>query len=194
MNRKLWIQKALSVCSMTAMIVTFSMVALAGPMAGELTVSGGSTPSSFVTVNGEPAESGRTVSPSSTITTPEGMTAVVNFGKLGKIQLGSNTAFTINADNNALSGSLSSGSITVLSAANGVAVRTANGESMTVSPGETASATGSTTKAATTATGSSHWWVFALVAGGATVAILLAATNGSDNKFGAGAITVSPVR
>jgi len=65
MNSKLWIQKALSMCLVVAIIATYSMVALASSekAAGELLVTGksinGETP--FVTVNGETAKTGRSV-------------------------------------------------------------------------------------------------------------------------------------
>jgi hypothetical protein len=197
MNRKLWIQKTLTVCSMTAILTVFSMVALAGTgaVAGELTVSGTAANGVFVTVNGEPAESGRTISSSSTITTPEGITAVVNFGKLGKIQVGPNTTFSLNADNTSIAGNLTAGSITVLNATNGVSVRTLSGETVTVGVGETATASGTTAKSTTTTAGGNHnWLIFALVATGAMAAIVYAATTGSNNRLGAGATTVSPVR
>jgi hypothetical protein len=60
--------------------------------------------------------------------------------------------------------------------------------------GETATASGSTTKQTTTSNGGTDWWVYALIFGGATVGIILAATAGNDSTFGNGAITVSPVR
>ena len=91
MDSKLWIRKALSSCLCVAVLVTYSMVALAnsGKIAGELTVSGkdvkGETP--FVLINGEAAKSGRSVFSSSTIVTPDDAIAVVSLGKLGKIEL-----------------------------------------------------------------------------------------------------------
>jgi hypothetical protein len=197
MNRKLWIQKALTMCLLTAIVASYSMVALAnaGQAVGELTVSGIASDTSFVTVNGEAAKSGRTISSSSTITTPEGMTAIVNFGKLGKVQFGPNTTFSLNADDIALGGSLTSGSITVLSAAKSVGVRTLDGEVVMVNAGETVNAaSGAASKQTTPKAGGPAWWVWALVFGGAIGGIILATTSGGDSNFGSGATTVSPVR
>lgn len=199
MNRKLWIQKALTMCSLTAIIASFSMVALALPGAvGELTVSGSSlTETAFVTVNGEVATSGRTVSSASTIITPDGMSAIANFGKLGKVQFGPNTTFTLNADNSGLSGDLTAGTITVLSAAKAVGVRMANGETVLVNAGETATAGTAATQTTTQNKNVSNgaWIAFGVILAGAVGAIIWAATTGSDNRFGGGtAVTVSPVR
>lgn len=211
MNSKLWIQKALTMCSMVALVATCSMVTLAstGKAVGELTVIGSAGETSFVTVNGEPSTSGRTVFSSSTVATPEGMGAAVNFGKAGKVEFGASTTFTINFDGNAIGGDLTSGSITVLSAAQTVVVKTLSGEIVELKAGETAMATSA--RAAvdykdSTGTcidddkdgdlecgnGGIGW--YALILGGAAVAILLAATADNDADFGAGATTISPVR
>ena len=60
MNSKLWIRKALSTCLVFALIVTYSMVALAssGKIAGELIVAGKSVNGEmpYVAVNGEAAK------------------------------------------------------------------------------------------------------------------------------------------
>lgn len=197
MNSKLWFQKALTMCLLAAIVASYSMVALAasGQAVGELTVGGTASDTSFVTVNGEAAKSGRTISSSSTITTPEGMTAIVNFGKLGKVEFGPNTTFSLNADDNALGGSLTSGSITVLNASKNVSVRTLSGEVVMVGAGETATAgAGTATKQTTKKATSGEWWIWALVMGGAIGGIILATTAGSDSNFGSGATTVSPTR
>ena len=90
MNSKLWIRKALTMCSLVAILATYSMVALAsdGKTAGEIVVTGNSAgDASAVTVNGEPVKSGRTIFSSSTISTPEGSGAIINLGKTGRIEL-----------------------------------------------------------------------------------------------------------
>ncbi len=198
MKSKLWIQKALTMCSLTALIATTSMVALAGSgrAVGELMVNGGGSiaPTSYVTVNGEPAQSGRSVFDSSNIATPEGMTATVNFGKAGKILLGSNSNFTLNSDGTVISGALTSGTITVLSAARTVTVRTLKGETVELNAGETASANSTTGSTKAAASGGNDWLIWALIFGGATVAIVLAATAGNDNDIGGAATTTSPIR
>lgn len=197
MISKLWIRKTLTMSLVTALVMTCSMVTLAnsGKAAGELTVTGGnlSGETSFVTVNGERAESGRTVFSSSTISTPEGMAATLNFGKAGKVQIGSNTTFTLNTDGNMISGDLTSGTITVLSAAQSVGVRTLSGELIQLNAGETATAT-ATTAPAQAKKGDTDWWVWALIFGGATAAIVYAATSGNDSNFGGSTQTTSPTR
>ena len=62
MNSKLWIRKALTMSLTVAIFATYSMVALAadGRTAGEIVITG-NTGAGAVTVNGEPAKSGRTI-------------------------------------------------------------------------------------------------------------------------------------
>ncbi len=199
MNSKLWINKALSMCLMIALVATYSMITLAnsGKAVGELIITGENSVSetSFVTVNGEPAKSGRTIFSSSTITTPEGVSATVNLGKAGNIQFGPNTSFTLNVDGNAIGGDLNAGSITVLSAAQSVGVRTLSGEVLQLSAGETATAgSGTASRQTSNTAGGPDWWVFALIFGGAAAALIYAATADNRADFGGGATTVSPVR
>jgi hypothetical protein len=198
MKSKLWIQKALTMCSLMALVATYSMVALAGTgkAVGELTVTGvGSVgETSFVTVNGEPAQSGRSVFDSSTISTPDGMNATVNFGKAGRIQLGSNSNFTLNSDGALISGDLMSGTLTVLSAAKAVTVRTLKGETIQLNEGETATAGSGTVSKKSASAGGNDWLIWALILGGASVGIILAATEGNDNDIGGSATTTSPIR
>src|SRR5512140_383457 len=114
MNSKLWIRKALTMALTVAIVATYSMVALAGDgrTAGEIVVTG-NTNSTAVTVNGEPAKSGRTIFSSSTITTPADAGAIINLGKAGKIELAPNTTFVVNFDERNVSGDLSAGSVSV---------------------------------------------------------------------------------
>ena len=196
MNSKLWVQKTFAMCLLSAIITTGSMVALAGgPVAGELTVLGttGSDAAS-VTVNGEPVSNGRTIAASSVISVPEGMTAVVNFGKLGKIEFGSNTTFALNATENGLGGSLTSGSVTVLNAAKGVAVTNLTGETVTANAGETVAANSSAPAQTTKKTSKNAWLAFGIIFAGTVAAIIYAASRGGDSNFSGGATTVSPVR
>jgi hypothetical protein len=181
---------------MIALVASYSMVALAntGKAAGELMING-TNADVAVTVNGEPATNGRTIFSSSTISTPEGVNATVNFGKAGKIAFGPNSTFTVSFDGNAIGGDLAAGSITVLSAAQSVGVKTLSGEVLQLNAGETATAgSGNASKQTNSSVGGPDWWVFALIFGGATVGIILAATAGNDADFGSGATTVSPVR
>jgi hypothetical protein len=157
-----------------------------------LTVNG-SDDTSFVMVNGEPSKSGRTVFSSSVITTPEAFGATVNLGKAARISLAPNTTFALNVDGDTVTGDLTSGSITVLSAANGVNVKTLAGETVTVNSGETANAN-SAGKQTTNTTSSREWAAWALVLGAAAFVIIWTAKEGNKNDFGGTSTTVSPVR
>jgi hypothetical protein len=197
MNSKLWIRKALSTCMVIAVTATYSMVALANSekIAGELTVTGmnvgGET--SFVTVNGEAAKSGRSIFSSSTIVTPENAGAVVNLGKLGKVELAPKTTLAINFDNKAVNAHLVSGTVTVLGSSNGVNV-SADGKTIKVNAGESVT-TGSKAQDDDDAkTGGAAWWAWALIFGGAAAGILIATTSGNDINLGGNGTVVSPTR
>jgi hypothetical protein len=128
MNSKLWSRKALSACLIVALYVTCSMVALAttDKVAGELIVNGKS--SAQVTVNGEVAQTGRSIFSASTITTPENATATINLGKAGKLELAPKSSLTVNFDQNSISGNLTSGTVTVIGSSDTNAViNTLNG-------------------------------------------------------------------
>ena len=195
MNSKLWIRKALTMSLTVAILATYSMVALAsdGKAGGEIVITG-NPGAAAVTVNGEPAKSGRTVFSSSTITTPEGAGAVVNLGKAGKIELAPNTTFLVSFDDKSISGDLTAGSVSVLNALQAVSVKTLAGETVGLNAGESAVATSSAaTKKA--ASGSGHSiWPFVLVLGGAVglIAVFLAQDN--NVELGGGANVISPIR
>jgi len=177
MKSKVWIRQALTMSVVFAMVMTFSMVSLAnaGNAVGELTVIGGGSTdeTSAVTINGEIAKSGRTVFSSSTITTPEGMEAIINFGKAGKVQLAPGTTFTIAVDDKSISGDLTKGNLTVLNAPEAVAVKTMSGDLVKVNAGETASAA-SSTAAKKKGPGGLDWWIWAAIIGGVVVGVVLA--------------------
>src|SRR2546421_5729553 len=104
----------------TAIMTTYSLVVLASPgiAVGDLTITGrGTSADAAVTVNGEPASSGRTVFSSAVITTPDGLTAVLNLGKAGRIRLEPGSTFSMSVNDDAVSGDLSAGNLTVISAA-----------------------------------------------------------------------------
>ncbi|HSK71000.1 MAG TPA: hypothetical protein VK892_04855, partial [Pyrinomonadaceae bacterium] len=107
MNSRIWIRKALSMCLMVALYATYSMVTLASTkVVGELSVSGkaadGEVP--MVLVNGETAQSGRSIFSSSTITTPESATAIINVANLGKVEVAPNTTLVVSFNEKGLSG------------------------------------------------------------------------------------------
>lgn len=190
MNIRRFGKRALSLSLLLTLFSMYSMVTLATSVSpvGELIVTAGKSDVP-VTVNGEPAASGRTVFSASTITTPEGLIAVLNMGKAGKIELGPNTTFVIHGDGNVVSGSLTSGSVTLVSSAQTFDVKTLSGETVTLNAGETASA--NSANAATRAKpgpGGLDWAVWAVIIGGVAAAIIIvAATSGDDN-------VTSPVR
>ena len=173
-----------------AFIVSGSLVTLAASSkpVGEILVTGTRTDGASVTVNGERADSGRTIFSSSTISTPEGTSAVINLGKVGKIQLAPGSTFVLDVDGNAAKGNLTVGSLTVLNAANPVAVKTMTGDVVDLASGETATATsGSSSKKIKPGPGGLDWWIWAAIVGGAAAAVIIIATRGDDK-------VTSPVR
>ena len=200
MNSKLWIRKALSMCLSVAVLATYSMVALAGPgkAAGELAVSGknvnGEAP--FVFVNGEVSRSGRSVFSGSTITTSESTTAVVNLSKLGRIELAPNTALNLTFDERGISGALTSGTVSVLGAAENVNITTPNGKTVQLAAGQSVSTSGQKDDKDDDDDdhGGAAWWIWGGVFGAAAVVILWTALSDSDINVGGGGTVVSPTR
>jgi hypothetical protein len=203
MNSKLWINKALSMCLVVALIATYSMTTLAGAgkIAGELTVNGkvfnGETPS--VSVNGEAAKSGRSVFSTSTIATPDETGAVIDLGKIGSVQLAPKTNLVLSFTEKGISGDLLAGSVTVLNAADSVNITTIGGETLKLNAGETATAAGQTQQDDDddSTSGGAAVLPYALILGGAVAGIIIAAgVIGDDNEtqLGGGTIVVSATR
>lgn len=198
MNSKIWIRKALSMCLTVAIIATYSMVALAGTdkIAGELLVTGkNSNGTSFVKVNGENAQNGRSIFSSNTIVTPDNAGAVINLGKLGSLELAPNTTFNVVFNENGISGNLTAGRVTVLSASKQVSITDNTGKLVNLKIGESASATGKSRQDDDDDDGGAAWWIWAAVFGGAIAGIVIAAV--SDNNriaLGGGTTVVSPSR
>ena len=198
MNSKLLIRKALSMCLVVATIATYSMVTLASSdrVVGELFVSGKnlSGETAFVKVNGEAAQNGRAVFSSSTIVTPNNAGAVINIGKIGKIELAPATTLGLTFNENGISGDLLAGRVTVLSASDKVSIKTLEGV-VSLNAGESAATTGKAQDDDEVSDGGSAWIVWALVLGGAAAGIIIAAT--SDNNriaLGGGTTVISPTR
>ena len=198
MNSKIWISKALSMCVAVAILVTYSMVALAGTdkIAGELLVTGktvnGEIP--VVQVNGETAQSGRSVFSSNTITTPANASAIINIGKIGKVELAPNTTVTLSFNEKGISGNLAAGRLTVLGATDNVVIKLVDGKTANLKVGESANASGNKDDD-DDKDGGAAWWIWAAVFGGAIAGIVIAAT--SDNNriaLGGGTTVVSPAR
>lgn len=200
MNSKFLMRKALSMCLVIATVLTYSMVALANSekIAGEILVTGknvnGQVP--YVKVNGEAAQSGRSIFSSSIISTPENAGAIINLGKTGRIELAPNTTLALSFNEKGISGDLSTGRVSVLSAENGVAIN-ANGEAVTLNAGESTSAGNmpQTTDTSRDNDGGSAGLIWAVILGGAAVGIIFAATRNNNNvNLGGGSTVISPTR
>ena len=196
MNSKTLIRKALSFCLIVAIYATYSMIALAGTerIAGELLISG---KNSSVKVNGETAQSGRSIFSASTISTPENTSAIINLGKLGKLELAPNTTANISFTDKGINGDLLSGKITVLGTTDAVNIKTTEGKTVKLNAGEsvTAGKQDDDDDDDDDDPDSGHWWIWAAIFGGAIAGIVIAAT--SDNNrvaLGGGTVVVSTNR
>jgi hypothetical protein len=111
-----------------SMLAGQTMVALAMPKdarpAGELTVRGKmpTDEKPFVLVNGDRSFTGRSVFSSGTIATTETTSAIINLGKIGRVEVAPASVLTLTFSDNSISGVLSSGDVRVANA-DGVAVR-----------------------------------------------------------------------
>lgn len=185
MFRQFWVRRPLCVCVLFAIILTTSMVALAGPgrVAAELTVSGkvlnGEAP--IVLVNGEASKNGRSIFSSSTIETPQETTAVLSIGKLARIQLDPASSVNLVFDDNSVDAELASGKLTVLGSLGTVKVRTNDGKTSILNAGDSIDASGLPQGNKQGAKGSDNWWIWVLVAGGAAVAVLIAVSQSNNN-------------
>ena len=193
MNSKIWIRKALSMCLVVAIYATYSMVVLAASdkTVGELSVAG---KNQAITVNGESAQSGRSIFTSSTIVTPEATSAIINIAKVGKVEIAPNTTLTLSFDENSINGSLADGKVTVLDASDNVNFTTPDGKTVKLGAGESAIA-GKAQDDDDSSGGGSGWLVWALIFGGAAAAIVIAAsTDNNRTALGGGTSVVSPSR
>ncbi len=184
-------QKVASLCLTLVVLSTYSMVSLAASIkpVGELLVSGTSADGNTVTVNGEPAKSGRTLFANSIISTPDGVEAVISLGKSGKFRLAPGSTFTVSDDSVSVAGSLTSGQLTLLNGYDGVSINNSAGESVKLNSGETASATSAAAQQGR-GPGGLEWWKWALIAGGViTVIIIAVAASGDDDSS-----PISPIR
>jgi hypothetical protein len=117
MINKTWSRRFVAMSVAAAVLSVSSMITLATPGArsGELSVSGD------VTVNNQKAISGGTIFSDSVIVTAKNSSAVVSLGKLGRVELMSNTSVRLSFSDKSISGLLDSGSARVSSPA-GVSV------------------------------------------------------------------------
>jgi len=194
MNSKTLIRKALSLCLMVAIYAAYSMVTLASTerIAGELLISG---KNSSVKVNGETAQSGRSIFTASTISTPENTSAIINLGKLGKLELAPNTTANISFTDKGINGDLLSGKITVLGTTGAVNIKTTEGKTVKLNAGESVTAGKQKDDDDDDDDPGAAWWIWAAILGGAVAGIVIAAT--SDNNriaLGGGTVVVSTSR
>jgi hypothetical protein len=194
MNSKTLIRKALSLCLMVAIYASYSMVTLASTerIAGELLISG---KNSSVKVNGEAAQSGRSIFTASTISTPENTSAIINLGKLGKLELAPNTTANISFTEKGINGDLLSGKITVLGTTDTVNIKTTEGKTVKLTAGESVTAGKQKDDDDDDDDPGAAWWIWAAIFGGAVAGIVIAAT--SDNNriaLGGGTVVVSTNR
>jgi hypothetical protein len=187
MNSKTLIRKALSLCLMVAIYASYSMVTLASTerIAGELLISG---KNSSVKVNGETAQSGRTIFTASTISTPENTSAIINLGKLGKLQLAPNTTANISFTDKGINGDLLSGKITVLGTTDAVNIKTTEGKIVKLNAGESVTAGKQQDDDDDDDDPGAAWWIWAAIFGGAVAGIVIAATS-DNNRIALGANT-----
>lgn len=165
-------------------------LAVSSKPVGEILVTGvSSVDGQTVTVNGEPARTGRTIFSSSSVVTPDGMSVILNLGKAGKIQLDPGSEFSLNVDGTSVSGDLMKGSLAVLNSASAVGVRTLAGETVNVNSGETVSATSASSAKKKAGPGGVDWWIWGAILAGATVAVILIVTRDDDDGT-----VASPVR
>jgi hypothetical protein len=132
-------------------------------------------------VNGEASRSGRSVFSSSTVSTPEGSTAILSVGTTGRIELAQNTSVNLVFDDKDIDAELTAGTLTVLGSSGTVKVRTNDGKDTVLNPGESISAEGSS-NARKQSSSKDYTWVWLLVAGGAAAAIIIAVSSGGDSN------------
>jgi hypothetical protein len=198
MDSKQLVRKILTSCLAIAIFASYSMVGLAASdkIVGELSVSEKNVRGEIaaVTVNGEAAQSGRSIFSSSTIVTSADASAIVSVAKIGKIELAPETTIFVSFDEKGFSSDLIAGKITALGVSENVSVKTPEGKIIKLSAGESAVA-GQTQTQTQTNNGGGAWIWYALIIGGAAAAIALAATSDSNSTATGGGVTIiSPLR
>ena len=147
-------------------------------------------------VNGEASGTGRSVFSASTITTPDNARAVINLGKIGKIELAPKTDLVLSFTEKGISGDLLSGQLTVLSASESVSIKTIGGEILKLKAGESAVANGKAQDDDNKGSGGGAAYLPLLLILGGAVAAIVVATTLSDNEtqLGGSAVVASPTR
>lgn len=110
---KKMLRKSVTLTTLAAVWCVYSMVAFAIPVdsAAEITVSG------QVTVNGQQAVSNATVLSGSVISTGSNSSAVVSLGKLGRVEISSDSSITLNFGTNNIIAIVDSGKVRISTSA-----------------------------------------------------------------------------
>lgn len=160
--------------------VSFAQV----PFTGELLVSGPG-----VAVNGELAANGRTIVVPSNIVTGPGSYATLNFTNVARIQVSPGSTFTVDGSGTSVRGSLSAGSVTIVSAANPVVITLLCGKSVMARSGEVVSfdavcGAGTSPSQTSTARSAKHSssLLYLLLAGAAVGVVAGVAGGGGGNR------------
>jgi hypothetical protein len=197
MNSNKLYKKALSLCLTVALLATYSMTALAatsGKVTGQVLVSGKNA-DAFVKINGAQAKNGSSISSSSTIATPEDASAIIDLGKIGKIELAPKTTLALTFSEKSIAGDLLAGQVTVLNASQEVSLKTLDGKIANLKSGESLTAgKAQDDDDEDEQDAGSALLIWGLIVGGAVAVIIYAATRDSDVDLGGNTIVVSPSR
>lgn len=132
LRKVLTVTLMLTVCSFYSLVTTTTL-AQTTKVAGDLSVTG------QVTLNGAAAISGATVFSDSRVKTGQKGGAIVNLGKLGRIDLGPETEMTLSFSESTIGGNLLSGRA-VVSAPTGVGISVTTSDGTAVADGKQATA------------------------------------------------------
>jgi len=132
LRKVLTVTLMLTMCSFYSLVTTTTL-AQTSKVAGDLSVTG------QVTLNGAAAISGATVFSDSRVKTGQKGGAIVNLGKLGRIDLGPETEMTLSFSESTIGGNLLSGRA-VVSAPTGVGISVTTSDGTAVADGKQATA------------------------------------------------------
>ena len=120
----------ITVASFSSLITSSAIAQVSSKLAGELSARG------TVTLNGLAVTTGATVFNGSNVKTSKGA-ATINLGKLGQLELSSDSEIVLNLNNGVIGGELRSGRV-VVSAPMGVGVNVMTAEGLAVAEGKEA--------------------------------------------------------
>lgn len=191
MNSNKLVGKALSFCLTVAILAAYSITTLAGgKAAGQLLITS-TNADAFVKVNGQAVQNGSSVSSSSMIATPEDTSAVIDLGKIGKIELAPRTTLAITFGEKGISGDLLAGQINVLDASREIILKTPDGKLNKLKAGESLAAGKAADDDDKNNNGhKKSWWIWGAVIGGAVAAVVIFATTRGDDDIEGGCVTI----